>query len=120
MLETEEIVQTIERLQGALEDLAVRGLRSAGPGDLSALALLREEFERIGADHLAGRISTVIEAIRNDDRSSAPALMRAQASLRVFERILTLEVAGDLLNSLLPAEAAGPAPEDGNDNEDDA
>lgn len=112
MLETEEIVQAIERLQGALEDLAVRGLRSAGPSDLSTLTLLREEFERIGADHLAGRIAAVTEAIRNDDRAAAPALMRAQASLRVFERILTLEVVGDLLGTLLP-EATG------DENEDD-
>jgi len=102
MLETEEIVQTIGRLQGELEDLAVRGLRSAGPGDLSTLTLLREEFERIGANHLAGRIATVTDAIRNDDRSAAPALMRTLASLRVFERILTLEVVGALLASLLP------------------
>ena len=101
MAETDEIVQTIERLQSAFEDLAVRGLRSAGPADLATLTALREEFERIGADHLAGRIVAVIDAIRNDDRAAAAALLRAQASLRVFERVLTLEVAADSLQALL-------------------
>jgi hypothetical protein len=101
MAETDEIVQTIERLQSAFEDLAVRGLRSAGPADLATLTALREEFERIGADHLAGRIGAVIDAIRNDDRAAAAALLRAQASLRVFERVLTLEVAADALQGLL-------------------
>ncbi|MBV9124107.1 MAG: hypothetical protein JO112_12175 [Planctomycetes bacterium] len=102
MLETAEIVHTIEHLQGAFEELMVRGLRSSGPQHLTTLAHLREEFERIGADHLAGRIAAVIDAIRNDDRGAAAALLRAQTSLRVFERILTLETAADLLSQLLP------------------
>ena len=86
----EEVVQTIERLQQTFEDLAVRGLRSCGPEQLIVLSSLHEELDRIGAAHLAGRLEDVIAKIRNDDRSSARALMRAQASLRVFERLLTL------------------------------
>src|SRR5205085_6208981 len=104
MPETAEIVQSLERLQNALEDLAVRGLRACGPGQLATLEALRAEFERVGAGHLAGRIAAVIAAVRNDDRSAAAALFRAQASLRVFERVLTLEVAGDLLERLLAGE----------------
>ena len=96
---TEEIVQTMDLLQTAFEDLAVRGLRSAGPRDLATLRMVREEFERIGAGHLAGQIAAVVQAIENDDRGAARALLRAQASLRVFERILTLEVAGGLLEA---------------------
>ena len=95
MEDAAEIVHTIERLQTSLEELAVRGLRSAGSQDLKALTSLREEFQRIGAEHLAGRIATLSDAIRNDDRASAAALLRAQSSLRVFERILTLEAAHD-------------------------
>ncbi len=102
----EEIVQTIDRLQSEFEDLAVRGLRSAGSQDLAALRAMREEFERIGADHLAGRIAEVIHAIETGDRSAATALLRAQGSLRVFERILTLEVAGQTLQALVNAEQA--------------
>ncbi len=54
------------------------------------LSSLHEELDRIGAAHLAGRLEDVIAKIQNDDRGSARALMRAQASLRVFERLLTL------------------------------
>src|SRR5690242_2725057 len=108
MAETEEIVQLIDRLQGALEDLAVRGLRSAGPQDLATLRALREEFERIGAGHLAERIAAVITAMENDERGAAAALLRAQASLRVFERVLTLEIAAETLRGLVqPAEGEG-------------
>ena len=104
MPETDEIVRAIGHLQGAFEDLAVRGLRSAGPQQLAPLESLREEFERIGADHLAGRIAAVVDAIRTNDRAAAAALMRAQASLRLFDRVLTLEVAGDVLRRLSEGE----------------
>jgi hypothetical protein len=96
---TDEIVQTIERLAGAFEDLTMRGLRSAGPKDLAVLRAMREEFERIGAGHLAGRVGAVIDAIDRNDRSAAIALLEAQGSLRVFERILTLEIAAALLRN---------------------
>jgi hypothetical protein len=107
MAETDEIVQAIERLQGEFEDLTVRGLRSAGAEHLKPLMALREEFERIGAGHLAGRIGAAIDALRNGDPQAAAALMRAQASLRVFERILTLEAAAQTLRGLLAADEEG-------------
>ncbi|MBS2003460.1 MAG: hypothetical protein U0103_22135 [Candidatus Obscuribacterales bacterium] len=91
MQEVQEVVQTIERLQHSFEDLAIRGLRSCGPDQLQVLSALHEELDRIGAAHLAGRLEDLIEKVRNDDRGSARALMRAQASLRVFERLVTLE-----------------------------
>jgi hypothetical protein len=103
MAEIDEIVQAVERLQGQFEDLGVRGLRAAGADQLRALTALREEFERIGAGHLAGRIAAVCDALRNGDSSAAAALLRAQASLRVFERVLTLEVARETLRALVPA-----------------
>ena len=109
-MEVEEISQTIDRLQRAFEDLAVRGLRSAGPQDLATLRAVREEFERIGADHLAGRIAEVIRAIVAGERSAAAALLRAQGSLRVFERILTLEVAARALQGMIHAEQAEESP----------
>jgi hypothetical protein len=101
MAEIDEIIQTIERLESALDDLAVRGLRSAGPQDLAGLDALREEFERIGASHLAERVAAVTTAIRNDDRKAAAALLHARASLRVFERVLTLEVAAGVLGGMV-------------------
>ncbi len=99
-VETQEIVQTIEHLQNAFEELTVRGLRSAGTEQLNRLTNLKEEMERIGASHLAHRIQLVIEGIQKDDRKAASALMRAQASLRVFERVLTLETVERIFSRL--------------------
>ncbi|MBS1954701.1 MAG: hypothetical protein JST89_10970 [Cyanobacteria bacterium SZAS-4] len=114
----EEVVQTIERLQQTFEDLAVRGLRSCGPEQLTVLSSLHEELDRIGAAHIAGRLEDVIMKIRNDDRGSARALMRAQASLRVFERLLTLQtVEGEM--SRLQALLAVDCGESESDDDDD-
>jgi hypothetical protein len=108
MAEIDEIVQTVERLQGVLEDLASRGLRSAGGEQLGALEMLREEFERIGAGHLANRVAVLSSAIRAGDRNAAAALLRAQASVRVFERVLTLETAAAALQGLLEQRGGEP------------
>jgi hypothetical protein len=90
MEEIDGILQTIELLQGEFEDLAMRGLRAIGPQHLAKLETLGSECQRIGADHLARRLRGLVETIRND-RGAAAALLRAQTSLRVFERILTLQ-----------------------------
>ncbi|MCU0979116.1 MAG: hypothetical protein MUF25_08120 [Pirellulaceae bacterium] len=97
----EEIVLTIEQLRREFEDLGVRGLRAAGAQRVAKLALIREEFQRIGAEHLAEQIGALIAAIQNDDRGAAAALLRAQTSLRLFERVLTLEVAAAKLQTLV-------------------
>ncbi len=114
----EEVVQTIERLQQTFEDIAVRGLRSCGPEQLTVLSSLHEELERIGAAHMAGRLEDVIAKIRNDDRGSARALMRAQASLRVFERLLTLGTV-EAEMARLQAVLAGDGDDSPDDDDDD-
>jgi hypothetical protein len=100
MSETIEILQTIDRLHGVLGDLIVRGLRSVAPSQQALLDALREEFARIGADHLAGRIAELSRAVREQEAGAAAALLQAQTSLNLFERILTLEHASELLGSL--------------------
>jgi len=117
----EEIVQTIERLNGQFEDLVVRGVRSSGSEHLTVLEAMRTEFERIGAGHLASRVADLVSAIQRDDRGAAQALLRAQTSLRLFERLLTLEVAQNTLQAFLAGDAPGEFGEeaDGTDADED-
>ena len=100
--ENEEIAHAISRLQAEFEDLAVRGLRTAGTQHLAPLKAMREEFERIGAAHLAGRVARVITAIEAEDSGAASALLQARTSLRLFERVVSLEAAAEHLRALLP------------------
>lgn len=93
MIDQDEIVHTIELLQNAFEDLAVRGLRSVGSQQLQLLESLHEEMDRIGAAHMSERIKKIVDCIKADDPGSARSLMQAQASLRVFDRLITIEAA---------------------------
>src|SRR5262245_54932550 len=93
MSEVLEIQQIVEHLQGVLETLVTRGLRAAGLAERNALATLEGEFTRIGATHLGERVSALRAALEADDRDAPNRLLKAQASLRLFERVLTLEVA---------------------------
>jgi hypothetical protein len=108
--EIEELRGALDRLHAALNDLAVRGLRAAGPTDLARLSALRDEFHSAGAGGLAGRLSALLDAVRADDRSAAPALLRAMTALRLFDRMLTLEVAAAALA------VAGAENDDGEDD----
>lgn len=97
IIDTTEIAQTLDHLQRTFEDLMLRGLKAAGPGEVNTLSNIREECERIGAYHLASRVEDILTAIQKNDRSGAAAVMRAQTSLRLFDRILTLETAQRIL-----------------------
>ena len=97
MSDINEVMDTLDRLNGELQDLLVRGLRVCGPEHLGVLQAIHSELSRVGAEHLAGRLATLMAAIEADDRSGATALLQTQASLRVFERVLTLQVAEQTL-----------------------
>ncbi len=97
MDEIAELRDALDRLHAAMDDLAIRGLRAAGPQDLAKLTALRDEFRDAGAGHIAERLTTTIEAVRADDRAAAAALLHAMTAVRLFDRMLTLEVAAGML-----------------------
>lgn len=113
MDEIAELRDALDRLHAALDDLAVRGLRAAGPQDLAKLTALRDEFRGAGAEHIAGRLDAAIEAVRADNRAAAAGLLRAMTAARLFDRFLTLEVAASMIADSL-------AVDDGGDEEEDA
>jgi hypothetical protein len=106
--EIAELRTALDRLHAATDDLVVRGLRAAGPRDIAKLAALRDEFRAAGAGHLASRLTTVVDAVESNDRQAAAALLRAITAARLFDRMLTLEVARVSLESA----AANPDSED--------
>ncbi len=95
-----EIALVTERLRGLLDDLVVRGLRTAGGDELRRLDAAREELGRFGAGHLAGRLDDLAAAVRAGG-SDGGALLRVQTSLRLFDSLLTREVATELLTAAI-------------------
>lgn len=93
-----EVSDTLERLSSQLQDLTVRGLRVCGPEHLMALRAIGEHLSDVGAKYLANRLQKLVAAIEADASNAAAELMETQAAMRVFERILTLQFADDVLN----------------------
>jgi hypothetical protein len=82
-------------------------VRAAGPAEHGRLDALREELSRVGARHLADRLGALSEAMRSDDPGATSSLLRAQTSLVLFDRILTLRVVEAGLAAAVAAEGAG-------------
>lgn len=122
MDEIAELRDALDRLHGAFEDLTIRGLRSAGPRDLAKLAALRDEFRAAGAGHLAERLTAALDAARAGARGAAAELLRAMTAVRLFDRMLTVEVAAGLLaaetNAADVGESAAAATDDDAGEED--
>lgn len=90
--ELQEVLQALLRCRTLLDELVVRGVRAAGPGEHGRLDGLREELSRVGARHLAERLGALLGAMQADDPGAPRELLRAQTSLHVFDRVLTLRV----------------------------
>jgi hypothetical protein len=114
--EIAELRDALDRLHAAMDDLVVRGVRSAGAAEVARLGALRDEFRTAGAEHLAEKLATLIDAVNAGERSAAPALLRAVTTFRLFDRMLTLEAARAAL-ALQPGEAA--ADEEAAEDEDE-
>ena len=117
MSEALEVQEVVDHLQTVLENLVTRGLTAAEAGDRKALATLRDEFVRIGATHLADRVGSLCEALESGDQDGPIRLLKTQASLRLFERVLTLEVARASLAQWQTAQKPADDNEDGDESD---
>jgi hypothetical protein len=91
--EIAELRNALDRLHAAMDDLVVRGVRAAGAQELARLTALRDEFRTAGAEHVAERLTALVLAVQSGEHTGAAALMRAVTTVRLFDRMLTLEVA---------------------------
>ncbi len=97
----DEIIYTIEQIQTLFQELVIGGLRTATQERLNTIHAMQEEFERIGAVHIAEQLAQLHDAMRNDRPEAAAILMRTQARVRLLERILTIEIAESALTQIM-------------------
>ncbi|MBD8528011.1 hypothetical protein [Pseudomarimonas arenosa] len=98
----------VEHLTELLDAAVVRGLRAMRAEDIARLSHHRDELREIGAEHLAQSLDRLLQALADGHRSSAAALLKARASVRVFERLLSLRTVTAALQSAIQ-DAAGDA-----------
>ena len=90
MGDIEEVASTLDHLREALDAVVVRGLRACGAGEIARLESHRDALERAGAVHLVASLEAILDAIRSGSADGPRVLLRARASVRTFERLLTL------------------------------
>lgn len=100
-----EVVQTVERLTEALDLLVIRGLRAASTDQIALLESYANELRGMGAEHLAVSLDELAAQVRDGKRHAARTLLTTQASLRVFERFVTLRAVAWQLNEAEAEEA---------------
>lgn len=93
MNELEEVGRTADVIRADLETTFVRGLATSAPADRKGLAVRVEEWERVGAHHVATRLREALRAADADAKDAPSRFLSAYTSLHAFERVLSLEVA---------------------------
>ena len=117
--EFDELRVSLERVRAFLESLVVRGLRACGADELAQLRAFTDEFERAGASHVASALAMLHAQVEKGQREAARALLMAQTSVRLLERLLTLRVVrgGYELAAALADAGADAADEEEEDDE---
>lgn len=87
MSEGQELVDTLARIEDALDALVTRGLRAVGPDDRTALESYEAEVRAMGATHLADALAELLTAVREGNRTGSVVLLRTQVRLRLLERL---------------------------------
>jgi len=95
-----EVLDVLARIRGILEDVAVRGLAASTSRELEQLEAEAATLERSGAAHLADSLRKLAAGLRATTPASGAELLKAATSLRLFDRLLTLETVGEQLSTL--------------------
>src|SRR5262249_29674371 len=95
--------RTADALRTDIETLFVRGLAASAPSDRRGLEARTEEWEKVGAAHVASRLRAALSAADADAKDAAYKFLSAYTSLHAFERVLSLEVARGSWEAFLAA-----------------
>lgn len=111
-----EVGQEAETVRSEIEQLFVRGLAASTPAQRKNLAVLAEEWERLGAGHVSSRLLAALHKADKDAKDAPAALLSAYTSLHVFERVISLEAAAASWSAHIDALREE---EEGDEDEDD-
>lgn len=87
-----ELSRVLARLQQEVEAIGTRGLRAVSNEQLAWLRHTSESIGAMGAEFMSSRIRSFLEAQQAGRDDSARCFLELLTTLRVFERVLTLEV----------------------------
>ena len=101
-----EALAMVIGLNSLLDQLWVRGLRALDSETLARLQARADGLASLGAEHLGAQFRSLLQLLCEGDRGAATAAFSARASLRVFERLLSLRMTGAQLAAGFTAAAS--------------
>lgn len=118
----DEVGQEADAVRAEIEQLYVRGTAASSAADRKKLAALAEEWDRIGAGHVASRLMAALRAADAGSNEAPRALLSAHTSLAVFERVVSLEAAAEAWAAHIEAlgEGEGDEGDEGEGGDDSA
>ena len=103
-----DVALTLLRIGEALDLLAVRGLRAAGPDDTAQLQAFRDELAGMGAMHLARLLEVLLTRVKDGRREAPRAFLHAHTALRMLERLYTIRRVDAQLVTVVAPDATVP------------
>ncbi|MEZ4295712.1 MAG: hypothetical protein R3B70_12100 [Polyangiaceae bacterium] len=113
----EEVGREADTVRSEIDHLFVRGLSASSATDRRTLTALAEEWERIGAGHVATSLLVALKRADAGAREAPAAFLSAYTSLHVFERLVSLEAAADHWSTHLAALHEAAADQESPDDE---
>ena len=99
------IISIIQQLKTETETLGIRGISVPSEEQLRWFRHTRDRTAETGAGFLASKLTQLIDSLERGDKDAAGRLLDLLTSIRVFDRVLTLQTAETAL--LQTVEAAG-------------
>ncbi len=99
------LIALIQQLQVEVETLGVRGVNVASAEQINWFRHTRDRVAEMGAEHLAQKMSPLIESMEGQGTAGSARLLDLLTTIRVFDRVLTLQIAEANLAHMA---AAGP------------
>jgi len=93
----DSLISLVAQLRNETETLGVRGVRVASSEQVNWFRHTRDRLTEMGAEFLAQKLSRLIDSIDADDSLGAGRLLDLLTTIRVFDRVLTLQTAESAL-----------------------
>lgn len=100
----QELLNLVNRLQQETETLCVRGVRAASEEQVTWMRNAHSQLSGLGASFLGTKIELLIQDMDHGRPTAPSRLLDLLASVRIFERVLTLREAKSRLKYFIQSQ----------------
>lgn len=101
------LISIVTQLQVEVETLGIRGVSAASSEQLNWFRHTRNRVSEMGAEFLSQKMTPLIDCMEGGGTDGATRLLDLLTTIRVFDRVLTLQTAEERLQAMAAFDAAG-------------